>query len=278
MPSGEDAVQDAVQAGLADRLAERGERDLHATEDGTDAEERHDQDPHSGDAQRGGVLHARVPGGRGDGGLCALLRGEQQTAEQCQGRLSDQARGGVDGGAQGGGQQWAEDEGQLVGDGLEGRRGGHQRRVLELDAPAGAHHGADLRHRGAGGHGRREQRPQGRVREGEGGQGQARQGVEQDAGDEYGALSVAVREPAAPGREQCHGDAGDGRDGARRAVGAGGVLDEQHQGEGEHRERLACREAGEQERPGAAGAQQLPVSRAGGGDRGCHGPCLSAAW
>ena len=43
-------------AGLADLLGERGERDLHAAEDGADAEEGHDEHAYAGDGQRGDVL------------------------------------------------------------------------------------------------------------------------------------------------------------------------------------------------------------------------------
>ncbi|GHF96686.1 hypothetical protein GCM10018787_51630 [Streptomyces thermodiastaticus] len=128
----------------------------------------------------------------------------------------------------------------------------------------------------------------GGVGQGERGQPRGGQCVDQDAGEQDGALPVTVGQAPAEGREQGHGDAGDGRGGAGRAIGTGGVLHEQHDGEREHRERLTCREARQQERPGAAGAQQLPVSRAGGsrrllrrsgaGDRGSHGPSLSAAW
>jgi hypothetical protein len=213
-----------------------------------------------------------------DRGLRALLRGEQQPAQQGERGLRHQAGGRVDGGAQGRGEERTDDEGQLVGDRLEGGGRRHQGRALELHAPAGPHHGADLRHRGAGRHRCREQGPQGRLSQRERRQGQTGQGVHEDAGEQDGALPVAVGETAAVGGEQRHGDTGDGRGGARRTVGTGGVLHQQHDGDGQHRERLACREAGQQERPGAAGAQQLSVSRAGGGDRGCHGPCLSAAW
>lgn len=115
------------------------------------------------------------------------------------------------------------------------------------------------------------------VRQRQYGQGAHGGGVEEDPRQQDGALTEAVGELAALRGEQRHGDAGDRRDGARAAVRAGRVLHEEDDADGEHREGLPCGEAREEEGPRTGGAQQLPVSGAVG-DRGCHGPCLSAAW
>lgn len=216
-------------------------------------------------------------------GLGAALRGEEQPADQSQRGLRDQTGRRVHAGAQRGGEHRADDEGELVRHRFEGGRGGHQRRGLtarrraEHRSPAGPHHRPYLRNGRTRRHGGDEHRPQGRVRQRQRRQHRDGRRVHQDAGQQHGTLAEAVGELAGLRREQGHGDTGHGGDGARAAVRAGGVLDQKHDADGQHREGLPCGEARKKKCPRTRGAQQLPVTGAVG-DRGRHGPCLSAAW
>ena len=229
-----------------------------------------------GTRQRGDVLAASPRAGAGaTGRLGAPLRGEQQPADQRQRGLGDQAGRRVDAGAQRGRQHRADDEGELVGHGLEGGGGRHQRASPEPGGPAGPHHRADLRRRGARWGRPPRTAPTGaRAASARAIRAQTASGVHQDAGDQHRALAEAVGELAALRGEQGHGDTGRGGDGARGAVRAGGVL----------RRAARCRwsasrRAAGPAKPGSRKVQapgvRSSVSVAGTasrrGDRGCHG-------